>query len=694
MHVQLLVLGGVLLNIICFGLIVRFLEIKKRALKKMNDALLKVSDDNKALEDKLEFEMQFIDTVLNCLPGIFYMYDHDGNLIRWNTNYQMLNDCNEIEISLKKVFHNIADESLDKAKEVADEVFVNNNAYEAELLLLDQSCRKIPFNCTVAPLKSHGKTFLVGVGIDISQRKQAEEEQFQSEERLRLAAEATELGTWYLDLMTGSFRWSERCYVIFGLQPGTPMNYEFFLSCLHPDDRERTHAAVMAALDPVNTHEYDIEYRSIWHSDGSVHWISAKGRGFFEEVDGKLKATRMNGTTLDITPRVLAVEALRESERKYRSLFLVEPDALILIDRESLSILEANQSALNLYGYDREVFLTLDVLSISSDSREDRSIFLSFNDDQKSAIQSYHKRKDGSLFPVEVSGCAFDLCGRTVIYLAIRDITERKLMEKELEAARKELEFRVEERTSELTSVNIRLQQEINEHKQTEEELQVYQQKLLDLSAELSLAEEKERRRIAAELHDDIGQTLAMVRIKTESLMMSSLHEELVQSIGVIRDLIVKSIQKVRSLTSQLSPPLLYEVGFGAALRWLGDKFQLENGLQVDILGDPVRKELGEEVAVTLFQVVRELLMNISKHAKANNATIMICMDKRKILINVMDDGIGFDVARVGKKDEFGLFNIRQKMRHLSGEITFESKIGKGTNVCLMAPFKIREDGV
>jgi len=224
--------------------------------------------------------------------------------------------------------------------------------------------------------------------------------------------------------------------------------------------------------------------------------------------------------------------------------------------------------------------------------------------------------------------------------------------------------------------------------------LQVYQQKLLDLSAELSLAEEKERRRIAAELHDDIGQTLAMVRIKTESLMMSSIQEEVVQSIGLIRDLIAKSIQKVRSLTSQLSPPLLYEVGFGAALRWLGDKFQLENGLQVDILGDTVRKELGEEVAVTLFQVVRELLMNISKHAKANNATIMICMDKGKIIINVMDDGIGFDVARVGKKDEFGLFNIRQKMRHLSGEITFESKIGKGTNVCLMAPFKIREDGV
>ena len=212
------------------------------------------------------------------------------------------------------------------------------------------------------------------------------------------------------------------------------------------------------------------------------------------------------------------------------------------------------------------------------------------------------------------------------------------------------------------------------------------------MSAELSLAEEKERRRIAAELHDDIGQTLAMSHIKIESLILSSPPVEMVASVKLIRDLIAISIQKVRFLTSQLSPPLLYEVGFGAALRWLGDKFQQETGLHVEIFGDTVRKELGEEVAVTLFQVVRELFLNITKHAKACNATITITLDNGRIKITVQDDGIGFDVSRVGKKDEFGLFNIRQKMKHLDGDIAFESKIGKGTKVSLIAPFKIREE--
>ena len=153
--------------------------------------------------------------------------------------------------------------------------------------------------------------------------------------------------------------------------------------------------------------------------------------------------------------------------------------------------------------------------------------------------------------------------------------------------------------------------------------------------------------------------------------------------------MIVKSIQKVRFLTSQLSPPLLYEVGFGSAIRWLGDKFQQENGINVEILGDAVKKELGDEVSVTLFQVVRELLVNITKHANAHNVTIMISLDVGRITIKVTDDGIGFDVTRAGKKDEFGLFNIRQKMIHLNGKITFESEIGTGTCICLEAPFKV-----
>lgn len=632
-------------------------------------------------------ESNFSESVINSIPGIFFIIDQTGKIYQFNRFFVRFTGLSETEPFPDTIINFVAPESIDKFSKTVNQLWLDHNQVEVELHLVGEHNQKTPFNCSFSSFTSCNKSYLIGIGIDISQRIQAEEEHQQSEERLRLAAEATELGTWYLDLLTRSFKWSDRCYAIFGLKPGTPMSYDIFISCLHPDDRERTNQAVMAALDPINTSTYDIEYRSIWPADGSIHWISAKGRGHFEVVNGSLQATRMNGTTLDITPRVLAVEALRESERKYRSLFLVEPDALILIDKETMRILEANESALLLYGYDRETFLSLNTLNISAIPDETRKLFFSSDLDLEYVVESYHKKKDGLVFPVEVSRCAFELCGRRVIYFAIRDITERKRMETELEQAHKELEDRVEQRTAEITTVNLRLHQEIVEHKETEKELQEHQQKLLDLSAEVSLAEERERRRIASELHDDIGQTLALCRIKIESALLSSPPIPIEQPILDARDMIISSIQKVRSLTSQLSPPLLYEVGFSAAMRWLADKLQQESGLHIEILGGTVRKELSEEVAVTLFQVVRELLVNISKHAKAHSTEIMINTTKTHIMISVKDDGIGFDVERIGKKDEFGLFNIRQKMNHLGGEISIHSETGKGTRISLKAPF-------
>jgi signal transduction histidine kinase len=224
------------------------------------------------------------------------------------------------------------------------------------------------------------------------------------------------------------------------------------------------------------------------------------------------------------------------------------------------------------------------------------------------------------------------------------------------------------------------------EHKRAKEELEKYQKKLLDLAAELSLAEDKERRRIASELHDDIGQTLAMSHIKTESLLLSSSPYQRKSSVEEIRDLIAHCIQKVRSLTSQLSPPLLHMVGFTAAIRWLGEKFQNENGLRMEILGDVVRRELGEEISVTLFQIIRELLINITKHAEAKSASILITKKRDQIITEIVDDGIGFEVLKIGKNDGFGLFNIHQKIKHLGGEIFFDSNIGKGTKVTVVTP--------
>lgn len=219
-------------------------------------------------------------------------------------------------------------------------------------------------------------------------------------------------------------------------------------------------------------------------------------------------------------------------------------------------------------------------------------------------------------------------------------------------------------------------------------ETNYYQERLLNHAAELSLAEERERRRIASLLHDDIGQTLAHCMIKLELMThLPVCPDSFSQNIPQVTALLAESITRLRSLTTQLSPPLLYDIGFGAALMWLGERFHDEHGLCVEIRGDNIRKELNESISVTLFQVVRELMTNVVKHAKAEN--IIISTEKRNNMLKIscVDDGIGFDVREAEKKAGFGLFNVRQKIGHLGGEIRIESKSGCGTSVFIFAPF-------
>ncbi len=138
---------------------------------------------------------------------------------------------------------------------------------------------------------------IVGITIDINDIKQAEIKLQESAEKVRLATNAAELGMWFWDITVDELVWTEKCKALFGLSPDTKMSYELFLNCLHSEDRQRTHEAVTRCLE--EKVDYDIEYRTVWF-DGSVHWVAAKGRSFYDTED---KPIKMMGTAQDITER-------------------------------------------------------------------------------------------------------------------------------------------------------------------------------------------------------------------------------------------------------------------------------------------------------------------------------------------------------------------------------------------------------
>lgn len=241
-----------------------------------------------------------------------------------------------------------------------------------------------------------------------------------------------------------------------------------------------------------------------------------------------------------------------------------------------------------------------------------------------------------------------------------------------------------------LSALNQELETKMEQRKQIEADLLEYHQKLENMTVELSMAEERERCRIAGELHDHVGQRLILGKIKLDALATKLASSDVSPEIESIDELIDQSIQDIRSLTFQLRPPLLASAGFEAALHWLAEEFRENFGVNIAIHGNLDPGQLQYEVRSTLFQMVRELLLNVIKHAKTTSAKVVMKHYFEQFVITVEDKGAGFDTGTPGmmttKKGGFGLLNIRQKCEYLGGECILVSSPGSGTCATIILP--------
>ncbi len=273
------------------------------------------------------------------------------------------------------------------------------------------------------------------------------------------------------------------------------------------------------------------------------------------------------------------------------------------------------------------------------------------------------------------------------------DVTQRKSAEKALEQAQRELERRVESRTAELRETNERLQRTIEEERRAKELLRHYQSRLRSLATQLALGEERERRRLAAELHDRTIQTLGLSRIKIGALRHSRARKERETIVREIQDLVEGAIRDTRSLIFELSPPILYELGFEAAVEWLLERLAEREGIGVEFGDDHEPKPLDDDVRVALFQAVRELLNNVGKHARARAVRVSLRREGGALHVGIRDDGVGFDPRGLAKPGlstgGYGLFSIRERLGLLGGSLAIESKPNGGTRAELTAPLRL-----
>ncbi|MBW1854685.1 MAG: PAS domain S-box protein, partial [Deltaproteobacteria bacterium] len=363
------------------------------------------------------------------------------------------------------------------------------------------------------------------------------------------------------------------------------------------------------------------------------------------------------GIIRDITERKRAEETLRKSEERYENLIERANDAIISINKDGV-IMGFNKRAEEMFGYSREeMFGKPGHLLAPPQKRENQKKMLEkfkageLSDIDKNILEGKGLKKDGQEFPAEFSSYILEFDGEQIATTILRDISERK------EAEKKVVE---------------------------------YQKRLKSLTSQMTLTEEKERKQFADYLHDQIGQELFAIKMKLERLKDSLSSNEDVKILSGLSNSLIGTINNTRSLTFELSPPILYQLGLEAALEWLAEHTYEQYNIVVSFEDDKQEKPLDEDVKIFLYRAVRELLTNVAKHAQTQNAKVSIEKDIAHIKICVEDNGVGFTPSskHSSKEKGFGLFSIKERLDYLGGELEIGSQPGRGTRATLIAPLK------
>ena len=384
--------------------------------------------------------------------------------------------------------------------------------------------------------------------------------------------------------------------------------------------------------------------------------------------DGSGQIVSYAATVKDITERKQAEEILAASQRRFRDIVNTTDGIVWEADANTFDFTFISRQAERLLGYPVADWLQPGfwVNNLHPDDREWAPAYcLSCTERMMPHDFEYRfMAQDGRtvwlhdiVTVVEENGAPRWLRGIMV------DITHRKQVEQQLRDMAESLEFKVAERTAQLRR----------------------------LAAQLAMTEERERRNLAQDLHDNLGQLLAVMKIKLTSISAGELQPLIDQMVA----LVAQADQAARNITQQLSPPVLHTLGLVPALQWLAEEIERVYGVMVHVDHDDCRRRLVDEVQALLYRAARELLINVAKHAGVNDASLScLCSGDRLILV-VSDAGRGFEPAdHLGAwpgYHSFGLRSIYERIANIGGEMEVDSSPGNGTTITLSVPHSLGE---
>ncbi len=505
-----------------------------------------------------------------------------------------------------------------------------------------------------------------GIMLDITERKEAEQALRKSEERLRLALDAAYLLSFEWDIQRDQVqRYSPHEPTFAFTQKGSPHTFADMREAVHPADRDRFVAGVRAAMHR-DDGQYENEFRFV-AADGKTRWLYERG---LVQRDDQGRPVRLIGLSQDITDRKLAEHALRRSEAKYRTLFESIDEGFcvieVLFDDQDRPIdyrlLEVNPAFARHTGLDNALGRRMRELAPNHENFWFEVYGRVARTRQPARFQSpsaaLNRFFDVYAFPIGEPHQAR-------VAVLFNDVTEHKRAEEALRHSNVTLEAKVAERTAEL------------EHRA---------QQLQKLALELSAAEDRERRRLAEILHDDLQQQLAGTKfhlnILAKRLKGNGETHEMVKQIDAM---IKEAIHSSRSLSHELSPAVLYRSDLCETFEWLADDMKSKHGLVIHVAGNNVTLE-SDALKAFVFKAGQELLFNIVKHARVEEAWVRIRRLGPCVALRVRDRGRGFDPQQLEDAKGFGLLSIRERVELLGGRMKIRSAPETGSCFVISVP--------
>ncbi len=632
------------------------LSVKYDQLRRAHAELLLANEELRANKNQLvenilskEAREKKYTAIIENSPGALFLSKNDGTILEVNNTATDMFGYSQAEFKQngRKGFIDHTDPGLTKILEEREKL----GRSRGELTVIKKNGERIRVDVSALVFRDSlsGEDRISTIMVDITEQKKMEEALRISNERYVYATKATFDAIWDWDIINDHLYWGEGYEKIFGYKISSKIdNHIHSFDNIHCDDRKAVFDAI-AEMIKGNASNWTGEYR-YKKITGEYAYVQDRAVIIRDESG---KAVRMIGAMQDITEQKMAQDAIKRSREQFNSLVNTIDGIVWEADATTFRFTYISDHAEKLLGYKREEWLTDAGFWANHIHPDDRSWAVDYCVDQT-------RQKKEHQF--EYRMIAKD--GR-VVWLAdfVTVVVEND------------------------SAVQLRgVMVDITARKSAEEELKEKNIQLKELSKHLQNVREEERRNLAREVHDELGQLAAVVKMDVDwlKIKMPDLQEAFAKRISHASSTTDLLISTIRKLASDLRPGMLDELGLNASLEWQCSKFEEANGIPCVFESRFDDHKLSTPVKTALFRICQESLSNVRRHSGATRVLVNIREKDDTIQLSVSDNGNGFESAQ--RTNTVGLIGMRERSLSIDGTLRIETEPGKGTVICAIIP--------